>query len=81
MSIDVYGLEIRAWREPKSTSIAIPSSTPMILPRPYWSCETRSPRAKCLASGATGVLKGLVGRWRRGAEGFVIVRPVCAAAP
>jgi hypothetical protein len=72
-SIRVYGLRTRTWRAPKSTSIAMPSSTPTIVPRPYWSWETRSPRLNSLATGMTGAAKGLVGRWRRGAEGFVIV--------
>ena len=57
-----YGLRIRICDEPKSTSTAIPSSTPITRPRPYMSCVTWSPTAKCLGAGATGALKGLVGK-------------------
>lgn len=57
-----YGLKIRICAEPKSTSAAIPSSMPITRPRPYMSCVTWSPTAKCLAAGVTGALKGLVGK-------------------
>lgn len=58
----LYGLRIRCRADPKSTSAAIPSSIPITRPRPYMSCVTWSPTAKCLGGGATGALKGLVGR-------------------
>ncbi len=58
----VYGLKIRCRADPKSTSAAIPSSMPITRPRPYMSCVTWSPTAKCLGGGATGALKGLVGK-------------------
>jgi len=57
-----YGLKIRICVEPKSTSAAIPSSMPITRPRPYMSCVTWSPMAKCLGAGVTGALKGLVGK-------------------
>lgn len=58
----VYGLKIRCRADPKSTRAAIPSSMPITRPRPYMSCVTWSPTAKCLGGGATGALKGLVGK-------------------
>lgn len=57
-----YGLRIRSCVEPKSTSAAIPSSTPITRPRPYMSCVTWSPTAKCWGVGVTRALKGLVGK-------------------
>lgn len=62
MVILAYGLKIRFCAEPKSTSAATPSSIPITRPRPYMSCVTWSPTAKCLRGGVTGALKGLVGR-------------------
>lgn len=57
-----YGLKIRIGVDPKSTSAAIPASIPITRPRPYMSWVTLSPTAKCLGAGATGALKGLVGK-------------------
>jgi hypothetical protein len=57
-----YGLRIRICTEPKFTSTATPSSMPITRPRPYTSCVTWSPSAKCFGAGGTGALKGLVGR-------------------
>lgn len=57
-----YGLKIRICAERKSTSAATPSSMPTTRPRPYTSCVTWSPTAKCLGAGVTGALKGLVGK-------------------
>lgn len=79
-----YGLMIRACSEPKSTSTAISPSIPVTRPRPCSSCVTRSPSANCLGGRVAGGLKGLDGRWRRAAAGFVItssMRLVSEPAP
>jgi len=66
---------IRSWREPKSITRAVSSSTPMTRPRPYLSWVTWSWTAKWATGGAAGeALKGLVGRKRRVAAraGFIM---------
>lgn len=68
-----YGWVIRRCCDPKSTrtAMSLSASTLMARPRPYRSCETRSPTANRLRGASTRTLKGLVGRWRRTTD-FVI---------
>ena len=61
----VHGSPMRRRCVPKSTRMTISSSTPMMLPRPYLSCVTKSPTAKVSTGLSTaGRLKGLPGSWR-----------------
>ncbi len=71
-----HGVMIRTRHEPKSTSTAASTSTPMTRPRPYASWVTRSRTANCSAGGAAdGRAKGLVGKKRRDAAraGFITI--------